>query len=326
MPLEASLDFDQLLNGLGLLEAELLLFAAFWFVVSAFDEIAIDLTWPWLRLTGRSRHIRISQSEEVRPLSGPAAAFVPAWHEADVIGAMVSHTLKAWPQEEMTLYIGCYGNDTATIAAAMTAAGRDPRVRLVIHDQSGPTTKADCLNRLYQAMADDEVRRGVRFSCVVMHDAEDMVHPAALSAIDRALHNVDFVQLPVRPEPQAESRWVAGHYCDEFAEAHAKSMVVRDALGAAIPAAGVGCGFTRGALTALAMRRSAEGQAGPFASECLTEDYEVGLLVSRAARGRFLRLHDHLGELVGTRSFFPGTIETSVRQKTRWIHGIALQG
>jgi len=319
-------DIASVLTGLRLIEGELLLFAAFWFVVSAIDEITVDLTWLWLRLTGRSRRIQITKSEEVRPLRGPAAILVPAWHEADVIGTMISHTLKAWPHDAMTLYIGCYGNDTGTVAAAMAGAGRDSRVRLVILDQSGPTTKADCLNRLYQAMADDEVRRGERYSSVILHDAEDMVHPAALSLIDRALTEVDFVQLPVRPEPQADSSWVAGHYCDEFAEAHAKSMVVRDAMGAAIPAAGVGCGFSRSALTALAMQRSSEGSIGPFASECLTEDYEVGLLVSRASRGRFLRLHDHLGDLVATRAFFPATIEASVRQKTRWIHGIALQG
>lgn len=31
-------------------------------------------------------------------LSGPLAVLVPAWHEADVIGVMIAHTLRAWPQ------------------------------------------------------------------------------------------------------------------------------------------------------------------------------------------------------------------------------------
>ena len=43
------------------------------------------------------------------------------------------------------------------------------------------------------------------------------------------------------------------------------------------------------------------------------------------AKGRFLRLRDSEGALVATRSFFPARLEESVRQKTRWIHGIALQ-
>jgi len=209
----------------------------------------------------------------------------------------------------------------------MTAAGNDPRVRLVIHGRDGPTTKADCLNRLYLALGQDEARRHFRFRSVVLHDAEDMVHPAALAAIDRALDAVDFVQLPVRPEPQGRSRWIAGHYSDEFCEAHAKALVVRDALNAGIPAAGVGCGFDRDALARLALVRQSEGENGPFAAQCLTEDYELGLLLSREGRGSsFLRLRDAHGDLVATRSYFPARLGEAVKQKTRWMHGIALQG
>ena len=70
-----------------------------------------------------------------------------------------------------------------------------------------------------------------------------------------------------------------------------------------------------------------DSKAGPFAAECLTEDYELGLLVGRAGgRSRFLRLHDANGELIATRAFFPGTLEEAIRQKARWIHGIAFQG
>jgi adsorption protein B len=109
---------------------------------------------------------------------------------------------------------------------------RDDRLRIVVHDRDGPTTKADCLNRLYEAMCEDERRGRFRVRSVILHDAEDMVHPAALSLLDSALDEADFVQLPVRPEPQRTSRWIGGHYCDEFAEAHGKVMVVRDWLGA----------------------------------------------------------------------------------------------
>lgn len=318
---------NQLLGGLQLIEHELLLFAAFWFVISAVDEFAFDLVWIWLRFTGRAGEHRITREAESAALNGKVAVFVPAWHEDEVIGEMIAHTLRSWPQHGLTLYVGCYGNDPKTITAAMSAAGNDGRVRLVILDRAGPTTKADCLNRLYGALSTDEERASFRYSGIILHDAEDMVHPAALAQIDQALTEVDFVQIPVRPEPQQASHWIAGHYSDEFTEAHAKTLIVRDALGAAIPAAGVGCGFARDTIEELARQRKAEGEDGPFASDCLTEDYELGLLVSRGgSRGRFLRVRDHLGELVATRAFFPGTLEESVRQKTRWIHGIALQG
>jgi len=308
-------------------ENELLLFATFWFIVSAIDEAAIDLSWLWLRLNGHAESGKVPANLARSPLLGRAAILVPAWHEHGVIGEMIAHTLQAWPQREFTLYVGCYRNDPATIEAAIAGAGNDPRVRLIINPRNGPTTKADCLNRLYSALQEDEVRSGANYRNVILHDAEDMVHPAALAVIDRALAEVDFVQIPVRPEPQRSSPWVAGHYSDEFTEAHAKTMVVRDALGAAIPAAGVGCGFSREALNRLAALRMAAGANGPFASDCLTEDYELGLLVSRGGgRSRFLRMRDADGSLVATRSFFPQTLDAAVRQKARWIHGIALQG
>ncbi len=316
----------QILPALLAIEHELLLFAAFWFIVGAIDEAAIDVSYLWLRFTGRLREGRVAREGEAAALRGRAAVLVAAWQEADVIGAMVAHTLKAWPQAGMRLYVGCYANDPATLAAAMKGAAGDPRVRIIVNDRPGPTTKADCLNRLYAALCRDEERTGHRYRSIVLHDAEDMVHPAALSLIDRQLDEAGFVQLPVRPEPQAGSRWIAGHYGDEFAEAHAKSMVVRNAIGAAIPAAGVGCGFDRDLLAALARQRSGTASGAPFAAESLTEDYELGLLVSRSgARSRFLRVRDHLGELVATRAYFPGKLEQAVRQKARWLHGIAFQ-
>lgn len=243
-----------------------------------------------------------------------------------MIGAMVSHALASWRQKDVTIYIGCYANDPETVQAAMAGIAEDLRARVVVHNRMGPTTKADCLNRLYEAMERDEARRGCRFSSVILHDSEDMVHPAALVAIDRALSEVDFVQLPVRPIPQDKSPWVAGHYTDEFTESHAKTMVVRNVLGAAMPAAGVGCGFDRDLLGRLSTMRKREGSLGPFASDCLTEDYELGLLVTRLGGiSRFLRIRDQHGQLVATSSYFPATLETAVRQKARWIQGISLQ-
>lgn len=317
----------QVLTALAACERELLIFAAFWFVIGLADELAVDLAWLWLRLTGRAGTRRLPAGFGEDPLSGPIAVLIPAYREAGVIATTMAHALRAWPQRELRLYVGCYRNDARTLAAAMEGAGGDSRVRLVVHPVAGPTTKADCLNRLYRALCDDEARSGQRFRGVVLQDAEDMVHPAALQAIDSALGSVDFVQLPVRPLIQPGARWIGGHYADEFTEGHAKAMVVRNALGAPLPAAGVGCGFARAALHRLAQQRQTEDGAGPFDPGCLTEDYELGIELSRAGRGSaFLRLRDAQGQLVATRSYFPGTLETAVRQKTRWVHGIAFQG
>lgn len=307
-----------------LVQYELLLFAGLFFLFGALDELAVDLVWLWLRFTGRAATISLEKGIETpAELSGKAAILIPAWAEERVIATTIAHTLRAWPQAEYRLYVGCYPNDPATIAKVVSS-GLDHRVRLIVHERAGPTTKADCLNSLYRALARDEARSGSEYRMVLLHDAEDMVDPAALALLDRAIEHADFVQLPVMPEPQRRSRWIAGHYCDEFAEAHGKAMVVRDALGAGLPSAGVGCAVKRIALARLA---EARGDGVPFAADSLTEDYELGLGIGRQGGVmRFLRVRDNDGQLVATRACFPSTIATSVRQKTRWLHGIAFQG
>ncbi|MEM7780089.1 MAG: glycosyl transferase family protein [Pseudomonadota bacterium] len=309
---------------------ELLLFAGVFFLIGALDDLAIDLTWLWLKLTGRAKPLEVSRAElRDRELHAPAAIFIPAWQEAEVISETISHMLKAWPHRAMRIYVGIYRNDMKTLEAAMRSAGGDPRLRLVIHDRDGPSTKADCLNRLYQAMCDDERRAQTEFACVVFHDAEDMVDPAGLSLLDTVIaRGVDFAQLPVEPLPQAARHWLGGHYCEEFAEAHGKAMVVRDAIGAGLPAAGVGCAVARKALKKLAQRPSTGGAGEqPFAPESLTEDYELGLAIaSGGGTCEFVRARGEDDLLVATRAFFPSRLGDIVRQKTRWVHGIALQG
>ncbi|MEO0871229.1 MAG: glycosyl transferase family protein [Pseudomonadota bacterium] len=316
---------------LALFQHELLLFAGVFFLIGALDDILIDSLWLWLKLTGQATTDCVDRNRLRRqPLNGPIAVFVPAWQEAAVIGDTLLHALSVWPQAGLRIYVGCYRNDPDTIAAAMQAAARlgrsgDHRLRIVIHDRSGPSTKADCLNRLHRALRDDERRSGRLFTGVVFHDAEDMVDPAGLSLLDRAMaEGADFVQLPVEPVAQPQSRWLGSHYCEEFAEAHGKAMVVRSALGAALPAAGVGCAISRRALHQLSRRRI---DGTPFDAQSLTEDYELGLAVSAmGGNSRFVRARGEDGTFVATRAFFPNKLPHVVRQKTRWIHGIALQG
>lgn len=316
-----------LVEWLLLIERELLLFALFWFVIGMVDELAIDVIWFCLRLRPGNGTPHLPRTISNGRLDGRIAIFVACWREADVIGTTVANMLHNWRESDYTLYVGCYANDPATVSAITAVAGTDPRLRIVIHDKFGPTTKADCLNRVYRAMCADEQRLGFRFKGIVLHDSEDMVHPLELKLIDRALCDVEFVQLPVRPQFPAGPHWVAGHYCDEFTESHTRMLPVRDALGAGLPAAGVSCGFARDIIETIGEIRVLEGVEGPFAADCLTEDYELGMLIPQlGGRSCFLRCRDADGNLIGTRSYFPNTVLTSVRQKTRWMHGISLQG
>ena len=100
-------------------------------------------------------------------------------------------------------------------------------------------------------------------------------------------------------------------------------MVVREAIGAALPSAGVACAIARDMLERLA------GSTGePFDAACMTEDYELGIRVKAlGGRGAMVRLRSGEDrELVATREHFPATLDAALRQKTRWLTGIALSG
>ena len=129
---------------------ELLLFAGVFFLIGALNDLAVDLTWIWLKLTGRAKPDRINRVQlRRRELHAPAVVFIPAWQEAGVIGATIRHMFEAWPHRNVRVYVGIYRNDTEMLEAAIRCARGDSRLSLVIHDRDGPSTKADCLNRLF---------------------------------------------------------------------------------------------------------------------------------------------------------------------------------
>lgn len=171
---------------------ELLLFAGVWFAVGLIDEFAMDFLWVWLRMRGRGKALPFDGPEKPK-LSGRAAVLIPAWHEAQVIEQMIRTCRAAWPHQECDFYVGCYPNDPDTIAAAKRGAAEDPRVRIVVLARNGPTTKADCLNALYDSLAVEEIEHGFSFSVVVLHDAEDRVHPLALNLMADRLERAEFV-------------------------------------------------------------------------------------------------------------------------------------
>jgi len=310
------------------LTAELALFAAAGFFLFAIDDLAVDLIYfirsAWRALAVYSRYPRMSATALPAPMRpGWMAVLIPAWDEATVIAPMLRSTLSRFIHEEYRLFVGHYRNDPATRAAIESV--KDPRVIPVEIGVDGPTTKADCLNRLYAALVAHEGAEGRTAKAIVLHDAEDLVHPLELRLFDRLVEYAALVQLPVVPLIDPASRWVAGHYADEFAEAHMKELVVREAVGAAVPLAGVGCAIERVALSRLAARRDGR----PFAGASMTEDYELGLrLGAIGLKTIFVRIPVEQGgrAVVASRGHFPSTLSAAVRQKARWIGGIAFAG
>lgn len=308
--------------------AELALFAALGFLLFSLDDLAVDVIYflrrLWRALTIYRRHPRIDAATLVAGCDhGWMVVLVPAWDEAAVIGPMLRATLARFDHPDFSLLVGYYRNDPATRLAIEGVP--DARVIAVEVPADGPTTKADCLNHLYAFLVREEAARGVRAKALVLHDAEDLVHPMELRLFDRLIERAGVVQLPVVPLPDRASPWIAGHYCDEFAESHGKELVVREAVGAAIPLAGVGCAISREAIARLASAHDGK----PFAGGSMTEDYEMGLrLGALGERTMFVRIPAHNGQagFVASRGHFPATLGAAVRQKARWLGGIAFAG
>ncbi|MEO5577547.1 MAG: glycosyl transferase family protein [Sphingomicrobium sp.] len=307
--------------------SELALFAAAGFLLFAIDDLAVDLIYftrrAWRALTVYSRYPRAFAGSLPAPANpGRIAVFVPAWDESAVIADMLRATLRRWGDGDYRIFVGHYANDPLTEAAIGQVD--DSRIEAVLVEDLGPTTKADCLNRLYDALVAAECRERWTAKAVVLHDAEDLVHPLEISLFDVMTEKAALVQLPVIPLLDADSRWIGGHYCDEFAESHGKELVVREAVGASIPLAGVGCAIARNAIARLA----ADNGGRPFAAQCMTEDYELGLRIGVFDKTMFVRIPAVPGSrsVVSSRGHFPATLDAAVRQKSRWIGGIALAG
>ena len=309
---------------------ELWLFSAIFLLLGGLDALCVDAIWIARRVYRRWTFYRITPPLRAHQLPTPSddgllAIFVPAWGEAAVIGTMLQHCTRQWHHSPCRhrIYVGCYPNDPKSAAAVINAARSNMHIQLVLVRHDGPTTKADCLNRLWHALLADEIAGEFKAKAIILHDAEDAVHADELHVFNCLVLKGGAVQLPVIPARTAHSLWISGHYCDEFAEAHGKNMVVREALGAPLPLAGVACAIDRNLMARMAMLNDGL----PFDPNSLTEDYELGIRIgSVGGRTIMARVLDSDGELVATRACFPDTLTASVRQKTRWLIGIALAG
>jgi adsorption protein B len=313
--------------------------------VSSLDDLFIDL-WYWTRRL--FRRAKVERGAQYRQLTAdmlrerteqPLAIMVPAWQESDVIASMVQNLVEVMEYRNYRVFIGSYPNDRPTIDEVEKMARRYPQVQRVEVPHPGPTSKADCLNAVVAAIFEHEREKNVEFAGVVLHDSEDVLHPLELKFFNYLLPRKDMIQLPVASLEREWYELVAGTYMDEFAESHAKEMVVRESVSGMVPSAGVGTCFSRKALLGLigATRNK------PFNVDSLTEDYDVGMRlsqlgmtsifgvfpvtfhISRTSWGRREPRELLLEMPLCVREYFPDKFRQAYRQKARWVLGIGLQ-
>ncbi|GLU34499.1 glycosyl transferase family protein [Trinickia caryophylli] len=313
--------------------------------VSSLDDLFIDL-WFWSReayrrFTVKRRHKPLTAEQLHVRAEQPIAIMVPAWLEHDVIAAMLEDLVRVLDYRNYVVFVGTYRNDARTIAEVERMRRRYRQLCRIEVPHDGPTCKADCLNWVVQGILKYERESEIEFAGVVLHDSEDVLHPLELKFFNYLLPRKDMIQLPVASLERHWFELVAGTYMDEFAEWHAKDLVVRESLAGTVPSAGVGTCFSRRALAALI------GETGnqPFNTESLTEDYDVGnRLGTMGMQSIFARFpvtfstrrkswfglgperEFTLTMPLCVREFFPDTLRTAYRQRARWTLGIGMQG
>jgi bacteriophage N4 adsorption protein B len=297
-------------------------------LLSGIDDLLIDVLYcvrrVWRRLTVYRHHVPMTANDLLHVPLKPLAVMIPAWDESAVIGDMLRTSTRLWPDQSLHFYVGIYPNDADGLTILQRLTAQDHRIRLVKMSRNGPTTKAHCLNEIFNAILATERTTQLLYDAFLLHDAEDLVSASEPYVISHLIDRKDVLQFPVRPLIVPGSTWVSGHYLDEFAESHGKDLRVREFLGANLPSAGVGCAFSRRALVHAAKMR----RGNPFDETSVTEDYELAL---RLGQQGFQTAFIHLNAgpataYIATEEHFPDQFLHAVKQKSRWLLGITLQG
>ena len=313
-------------------------------LISGLDDLFIDIVY-WCRrlfrlLTVYRRHPRMDYRELYKPDEKPLAIMVPAWNETGVIGNMAELAAMTLDYENYHIFVGTYPNDPDTQRDVDEVCARFPNVHKVVCARPGPTSKADCLNNILDAITQFERSANFTFAGFILHDAEDVISPMELRLFNYLVDRKDLIQIPVYPFERSWTHFTSMSYIDEFAELHGKDVPVREAIAGQVPSAGVGTCFSRRAVMALL----ADGDGIAFDVQSLTEDYDIGFRLKakgmteifvrfpvvdpsqEAKRPRRFLQNVRWSSVICVREYFPDTFTTAMRQKSRWIIGIVFQG
>lgn len=314
-------------------------------LISGVDDLFIDIVYwlrtSWRRLTVYRRHDRLEYQALYEQEEQPLAIMVPAWHETGVIGQMAELAATRFDYENYQIFVGTYPNAPDTQKDVDEVCARFPNVHKVVCARPGPTSKADCLNNVLDAIFQFERKANLSFAGFILHDAEDVISDMELRLFNYLVGRKDLIQIPVYPFERPWYNFTSLHYLDEFAELHSKDVPVREAISGQVPSAGVGTCFSRRAIIALLE----DGDGIAFDVQSLTEDYDIGFRLKEKGMAevfvRFpvireakstpnkrwrLGMHERDTNVICVREYFPDTFQTAVRQKSRWIIGIVYQG
>jgi adsorption protein B len=287
------------------------------------DDLFVDLYYWFHHLFAKKKFNKLTfeSPEQIHEIpEKPVAIFTPAWHEHEVIDKMLMNACQTIEYKNYDIFVGVYPNDPKTLEKVEEVSRRFPNVHAVVAANDGPTTKADNLNHIHQGMLIWENMTGVRYDIILMHDAEDVIHPMSLKVNNALIPEYDMVQMPVLPLHTSHAQLVHWSYADEFAEAHTKDLLVRQHFSGFVPSAGVGTAFNRWLVEFVGTSYA----RNIFRVKSMTEDYDLSLRLA-LGHASLLFAYKPYGLNIATRAYFPHTMRTAIVQKSRWILGICLQ-
>ena len=177
------------------------------YLIGGLNEAFLDLVFYCAPLRRRLSQGRVQPTCTEQELNGlpeqRIAIMVPAWDESAVIAAMLESTCDRLQYANYDIFVGTYPNDEATQLEVARAAFDRPNIHRVVCPNQGPTSKADCLNWIVEAIKLREHETGERYDIFCLQDAEDVVHPLTLKVFNRFVPEYDLIQLPVIPYERA---------------------------------------------------------------------------------------------------------------------------
>jgi glycosyltransferase XagB len=277
------------------LVAAILLFSLALTAQAVFTLMLMLYTWAHPE---RLRHASSPESYAAPRLS--FTAILPARHEQDVIAQTIQRVWETrYPKELLEVVVVCERGDAGTIAEAQRAidAIGHPNLRVVTF-AGQPVNKPRGLNVAF---------RETRNDVVTIFDAEDDVHPEMFWIVNTIMSDEDaaIVQAGVQLM-DFRSRWFSVHNVLEYFFWF-KSRLHFHARVGMVPLGG----------NTVFVRRPLINAVGGWDEHCLTEDADIGLRLS-ALNHPIAVTYDARHT---TREETPPTLESFVRQRTRWNQG-----
>ncbi len=297
------------------------------------DDFIWDIITVFKRLGNNNNKLNLENLEKQPPKI--LAVVIAAWQESNVIEDVIDNFIEStqYPKSMYHIFLGVYPNDDLTVDAAKALSKKYSNVHTIINGTPGPTCKAQNLNYVISKIKKFEIDKNWRFASISVHDSEDVVHPYELKVTNYLIGKYPALQFPVFPLMQKPTfrnffkNLTTSTYADEFSENHFTTMVSRCRAGAFVPSAGTGFALSRETIDSF-------GDDDVLPEGSLTEDYRLSLTLYQKGISmlyvleRLPRVTDDnkiVWDYIATRSIFPNTFKTAVKQKTRWILGITMQ-